>query len=147
MVPINISEEILEHLARTFECSKGFLHFTYLSLPPGIMKPKIEYFLLPDRILASVLAFLSQVGRLGLNNPIFSSLPSFYMCTFKLPKMVIKQIDKKHCLWRGFEVNGRKPPKAACKMVCKTTDQGGLDVINLKYQNFALLLTNLHNLQ
>jgi len=45
MLPINISEERLDHLARTFGCSKGSLPFTYLGLPLGLTKPKIQDFL------------------------------------------------------------------------------------------------------
>jgi len=41
MVPINISEEILDHLARTFNCEKGKLPFTYLRLPLSLTKPKV----------------------------------------------------------------------------------------------------------
>jgi hypothetical protein len=41
------------------------------------------------------------------------------MCSLELPKAVIKQLDKfrKNCLWQGAEMNARKPPKAAWKMV------------------------------
>jgi len=68
------------------------------------------------------------------------------MCTFLLPKTVIKQIDKfrKHCLWRGSDINSKKTPKAAWKMVCDTKDNGGLGVLNLRTQNESLLLKNLH---
>jgi hypothetical protein len=40
MLPINISDERLDHLARTFGCSKGSLPFTYLGLPLGLTNPK-----------------------------------------------------------------------------------------------------------
>jgi hypothetical protein len=32
-----------------------------------------------------------------------------------LPKTIIEQIDKyrKHCLWRGFDINAKSPSKAA----------------------------------
>ena len=36
MVSINISEEKLDHLARTFGCDEGSLPFTFLGLPLGI---------------------------------------------------------------------------------------------------------------
>jgi hypothetical protein len=45
MVPINISEEKLNHLVSTFGCAKGSLPFTYLGLPLGITKPRVEDFL------------------------------------------------------------------------------------------------------
>lgn len=85
---------------------------------------------------------LSQAGRLQMTNAVLSSLPTFYMCTLELPKAVIKQIDKfrKSCLWTGSNVNGRKAPKAAWEMVCKSKREGGPGVINLELQNQALLM-------
>jgi hypothetical protein len=119
MFPINVSEGRFDLLSRTFGCAKGTLPFTYLGLPLGLTKPRLEDFT-PlvnkcERRLASVSTFLSQAGRLELTNVVFFSLPTFYMCTFSLPATVIKQIDKfrKHCLWRGSDINARKQPKAA----------------------------------
>ena len=87
---------------------------------------------------------LSQAGRLELTNAVFTSLPTFYMCSLELPKVVIKQIDKyrKNCLWQGGEINARKPPKAAWKLVCIAKKDGGLGVLDLGKQNEALLLKN-----
>ena len=45
MVSINISEQKLDHLAKTFSCDKGSLPLTYSELPLGITKPKVEGFL------------------------------------------------------------------------------------------------------
>jgi hypothetical protein len=39
-------------------------------------------------------SFLSDAGRLQLTNDVLSALPTFAMCTFLLPRTVIKQIDK-----------------------------------------------------
>ena len=80
--------------------------------------------------------FLSQAGRLELTNAVFTVLPTFYMCTLALPKTVVKQIDKyrKHCLWRGSDVNGKGQPKAASPLVCTPKDEGGLGVINIEEQ-------------
>lgn len=77
MVPINVSTERLEVLAANFGCSKGTLPFTYLGLPT-----------------------LSEARRLELTNAVITALPTFAMCSFLLPKTMIKQIDKyrKHCL-------------------------------------------------
>jgi hypothetical protein len=70
----------------------------------------------------------------------------FFMSTFKLHKTVIEQVDKyrKHCLWRGADINAKNPPKAAWEMVCLPTAEGGLGVLKLQTQNEALLLKNLH---
>jgi hypothetical protein len=83
---------------------------------------------------------------LEITNAIFSALPTFAMSTFLLPKTVIKQIDKfrKHCLWRGSDINNRKPPKAAWPLVCAPKPQGGLGVLDLRTHNECLLLKHLH---
>jgi hypothetical protein len=54
-------------------------------------------------------------------NAIFSSLPTYYMCTLRLPLIVIKQIDKyrRHCLWRGADINAKKPPQAVWAPACR----------------------------
>lgn len=68
MVPINISEDMTLLLAQTFGCSIGSLHFTYLGLPLGLTKPKVEDFspLVSkwERRLIATSTFLSQAGRL-----------------------------------------------------------------------------------
>jgi hypothetical protein len=150
MVPVNVSVGKLQHLAATFGCSTGNLPFTYLGLPLGLTKPKVEDFL-PlvsrcERRLVSTSLFLSQAGRLQITNSVFSSLPTFYMCTFLLHVTVREQIDKfrKHCLWRGSDENNRVNAKAAWTLVTKSKEEGGLGVIDLKTQNEALLLKNLH---
>jgi hypothetical protein len=44
MVPINMTEEKLDLLSTGFGCTKGSLPFTYLGLPLGTTKPKVEDF-------------------------------------------------------------------------------------------------------
>jgi len=41
IVPINVSDDRLEVLSRTFGCATGSLPFTYLGLPLNLTKPKI----------------------------------------------------------------------------------------------------------
>ena len=67
------------------------------------------------------------------------------MSTFALHNIVIAQIDKfrKLCLWRGADLNARQKLKAAWTNVCKSKQEGGLGVIDLKTQNEALLLKHL----
>jgi len=45
MTPINISEEKIQILARTFGCSIGNLPFTYLGLPLSITRPRAQDFM------------------------------------------------------------------------------------------------------
>jgi hypothetical protein len=99
-----------------------------------------------ERRLACTSTLLSQVGKLEMVNSIFSSSAIFYTATLKLHKGVIKQLDKyrRHCLWRGSDLNSKKPPKAAWTLVCTPKKQGGLGVINLATHNEAMLLKFLH---
>jgi hypothetical protein len=149
MVPINLQHSRIDHLARTFNCQKGTLPFTYLGLPLGLTKPRIIDFspLVSrcERRLAATSTFLNQAGRLELTNSVFSAFPTFCMSTFAVHNTVIEQIDtfRKLCLWRGTDVNARQRPKAAWVDVCKSKSEGGLGVIDLKTQNEALLLKQL----
>lgn len=74
-----------------------------------------------------------------------SALPTSHLYVLALPKGVLKPIDKfrKHCLWRGVDINSEKAPKAAWETVCATKEEGGLGVINLRKHKEALLLKNL----
>jgi hypothetical protein len=146
MLPINISQEKLQSLANTFLCQTGSMPFTYLGLPLGSTKPKIIDFLplvkKVERRLVSTACFLSQAGRLEMVNSILSSSLVYHCCSLKLHKGVVKQIDKyrKHCLWRGSDLNAKNPCKAAWSSVCLPKAEGGLGVINISVHNDALLL-------
>jgi hypothetical protein len=63
-----------------------------------------------------------------------------------MPPTIRQQIDKykKHCTWRGSDLNARKPPLAAWKLATRPKREGGLGIINLKTQNEALLMKHLH---
>lgn len=89
---------------------------------------------------------LNQAGRLQLTNSVITVLPRFAMSTFKLQNTVIQQIDKyrKHCLWRGSDLNSKKPASTAWPVVCSSKLEGGLGALNLRTQNEALLMKFLH---
>lgn len=138
MVPINTHETRLQELASLLNFSTGSLPFTYLGLPLGTTKPTVQDFL-PlvkkcERRMLVTSSLLSQAGKLIMVNSVISSFPTYMMCSIKIPITIIEKIDKyrKHCLWRGTEVNLKKPPKAAWKMVCLPKEEGGLGVIDLR---------------
>jgi hypothetical protein len=100
-----MSDDRASHLANTFGCKVGSMPFSYLGLPLGTTKPSLLE-LTPllsqiERRLSGISKFLSYNRRLTLLNSVFSALPTFYMCSLKVPPQVIKQIDifRKHCLW------------------------------------------------
>jgi hypothetical protein len=150
MVPINISNERLDTLTAILGCSKQSLPFTYLGLPLSIAKPSVAHFwpLVSKckRRLVNFSSLLSEAGRLQLTNAVLTTLPTFAMCTFLISKTVLKQIDKfrKHCLWRGSNLNCKKPSKATWPLVCKPKIEGGLGVLNLQIHNESLLMKFLH---
>jgi hypothetical protein len=150
MYPINLPPEKMEILSRTLNCQIGEMPFTYLGLPLGLAKPRKQHFLpLIQRIekrLSCSSNFLSQAGRLVLVNSVFSALPTFFMCTLKIPKTIIKQIDifRRNCLWRRNDLSSKKPPLISWVSVTQRKVNGGLGVLHLETQNEALLIKFLH---
>jgi hypothetical protein len=107
MVPINVSQEKMFHLASTFGCEIGTMPFTYLGLPMGTTKPRMDDLVpMMDRVerrLSACSTWLSYSGRLEMINSAITPITTYAMCTIKLPKGVIENIDRarKQCLWRG----------------------------------------------
>ena len=104
----------------------------------GTTKPKvIDFPPLIDRIerrFPSTAAFLSHGQRLTMVNSVLSALPTYYMCTLKLPKKVIQHIDRarRHWLWRkSNDPNSKIHSLAAWDLVCQPKKKGGLGIINL----------------
>lgn len=89
---------------------------------------------------------LSYAGRLILVNSVLSSLPTFYLCTLKLPVGVIQQIDcyRKHYLWDKGDINRKGGCLVAWKDARRSKEQGELGIIDLKTQNTSLLTKSLH---
>jgi hypothetical protein len=56
------------------------------------------------------------------------------MCTIKLPKGVIENIDRarKQCLWRGNSEKKRGGNLVAWPIVIQQKDKGGTGIINLQ---------------
>jgi hypothetical protein len=128
LVPINMTNAKALHLANTFGCQVGEMPFTYLGLPLGTTRPNVlEFAPLVCRIerrLAGISKFLSYNGRLILVNSVLSTLPTFYMCSLKIPPQVIKQINKfrKHCLWSKGDVDRKGSCLVAWKTACMPKD-------------------------
>jgi len=86
MAPINVSDKKLDLLANTFGCSTGSSPCTYLALPLSSTEPcVVDFWPLVshcEHCLVSTSTFLSQAGRLELTSVVFTTLPTFTMCTF-----------------------------------------------------------------
>jgi hypothetical protein len=150
MVPINVPVEDMKVLAEAFGCQIASLPFTYLGLPLGTTKPKLND-LAPivtrlERRLTSVSSFLSQGARLQLVDSALSSMSTFFLCSLDLPPGITKQLDRilRQCLWRD-NIDTPKQSLAAWDMLCKPKHKGGVGIINFQKQNEALLMKHLDN--
>jgi hypothetical protein len=144
-------EDIQHRVADMLNCNLGTFPFTYLGLPMETTKPTIHD-LAPlvskcERRLNACSRFLTQAGRLLYVNSVLSALPTFYMCSMKLQKTIIKTLDRgrRHCIWAKKD-SDKVQSLAAWELVCKPKNKGGLGIINLELQNKALLLTQLYKL-
>jgi hypothetical protein len=149
MYPINVCQDKMTRLANTFGCDVGSMPFTYLGLPMGTTKPKIEDFTpMMDRVerrLSVCSTWLSYTGRLQMINSTITPITTYAMCTIKLPKGVIENIDRarKQCLWRGNSAKKKRGNLVAWPTVMMPKEKGGLGIINLRLQNDALLMKHL----
>ena len=149
MYSINISQDKLALLANTFGCDVGSMPFTYLGLPMGTTKPRMEDLTpMMDRVerrLSACSTWLSYSGRLEMVNSAITPITTYAMCTIKLPKGVIDNIDRarKQCLWRGNDAEKKGGNLVAWPVVMRPKEKGGLGVLNLRLQNDALLLKHL----
>jgi len=149
MYPLNVAEDEAARLAATFDCSIRQMPFTYLGLPMGTTKPRIQDLLpLVDRVerrLTASSAMLNQGGRLQLLNSVISSLPIYHLCSLAIPQGILKQIERiqRQCLWRGNSDSKRKS-LAAWDLVCRPKAKGGMGIMNLQLQKKALLIKHLH---
>jgi hypothetical protein len=98
MIPINMDNTRLDHLAATLNCKKGSLPFTYLGLPLGITKPFLEHYLhMIQRVvhrLCGIADFLNYGGKLETVKSVLSSLPMFYMSCLDIPVTIKDQMIK-----------------------------------------------------
>jgi hypothetical protein len=136
--PINVGTDKLQLLLSDLNCHEGIFTFTYIGLPLGLSKPRMEH-MLPlvtkvERKLLVCSEFLGTAGKLELVNSVLPSLPSFYMSTLTLYQGIIDQLDKyrRHCLRKKSEISQNCPSIAAWSLICKPKDKGGLGVTDLK---------------
>lgn len=150
ILPINVSAEKMRILANTLGCRVGSLPFTYLGLPLGTTKPRMEDFApLLDKVerkLAAGSTLLSFSGRVEYINTVLTPTVTYAMCMFKLHKGVVQDIDRirKQCLWRGKSEKKRGGNLVAWPLAQRPKKKGGLRIKNLLVQNDALLMKQLH---
>lgn len=151
MVPINMHNSTLHLLSFVLGCVQGTFPFTYIGLTLYISKSRIEDFI-PirkriERRLSRCSTLLSYGEKLQLLKSVFTSLPTFFMCSLELPKVVLVQINKylKHHLSRKYGMEDKATALIAWEKVClhKKKD-GGMGVMDIETYNMALLLKHPH---
>lgn len=146
LVPINVDESKWSDLTDALGCQLGTMPFTYLGLPLGTTRPSVQEFMpiltRMEKRLMGISRLLTYAGRLVLVNSVFSALPTFFMCSLKIPIQILDQIDSniKHVLWHGGDVSKKGGYLVAWPTLCRSKDEGGLGVVDLRTQNTALLL-------
>jgi hypothetical protein len=119
MVPINLSSEKAEIMAGVFGCKIQTMPFTYLGLPMGSTKPRVDDFAplmnRAERQLSSILSLLTNAGKLQLVNSVLSSLTTYTMCSVAVPIAVLEYYDRarRNCMWRNSGINARNKPMVA----------------------------------
>jgi hypothetical protein len=78
MLPTNISTNRLQHPAKTFGCQTSSMLFTYLGLPLGTTKPRLEEFegmvSKVERRMIRTSIFLTQTKKLEMVKSVLSSM-------------------------------------------------------------------------
>jgi hypothetical protein len=116
LVPLNMDKEQALTLAGVFGCKLQDMRFTYLGLPMGTTKPRVEHFAIlinrVERQLTSISLKLTQAGKLQLVNSVLFSLPTFNMCSVVVPNTVLEDVDmaRRHYMWRNSDCNAKSKP-------------------------------------
>ncbi|GKV48453.1 hypothetical protein SLEP1_g55266 [Rubroshorea leprosula] len=134
-----------ERMAYRLCCKAGDLPFKYLGTLVGgnhrriaMWQPLVNSF---KKKLASWKGQnLSLGGRITLLNSMLSSLPVYLMSAYKIPKGILFSLDKirRNFLWGGMGER-KKISWVNWERVCRSKENGGLGVKDLRKFNIALL--------
>jgi hypothetical protein len=135
LVPLNITSEKAELMIGAFGCKIKEMYFTYLGLPMGTTRPRVEHYAplmnRMERPLTSISSMLTHVGRLQLVNSMLSSSPTYTMCSLAVPIIVHEYFDRaRRCyMWRNSNSNVKSKPLVAWKKCTKPKRTRGLGII------------------
>ncbi|XP_039130342.1 uncharacterized protein LOC120266746 [Dioscorea cayenensis subsp. rotundata] len=132
--------------ANTVNCDVGLLPVTYLGIPiSGRRSRKQDWESLVTKVRGRLSSwkssYLSMGGRLTLVNSVLSALPTYWMSLFRLPKWVIKAIDRirRDFLWSSPDIDHPGCRLVAWKNICRAKEQGGWGILDLSTFNLSLL--------
>ncbi|KAJ9708014.1 hypothetical protein PVL29_000195 [Vitis rotundifolia] len=135
----------METLASVLGCKIGSLPTTYLGLPLGAPYKSTRVWDAVEERFRKRLSlwkrqYLSKGGRLTLLQSTLSSLPTYFLSLFVIPKRVCARLEKiqRDFLWGGGALEN-KPHLVSWKTICTTKNDGGLGIRKLATFNKALL--------
>jgi hypothetical protein len=140
MLPINISSDRCLHLATIFGCVPESLPFTYLGLPMGTTKPKMDNLIgilqRIDRRLVGIADTLSYDGRLTVVKSVIAAIPNYGMCILKLQLGFLDHVGNSYInfFWKGKDIEKKEKCLLKWEKVCKPKKAGGLGVLNMRTQ-------------
>ncbi|WKA01914.1 hypothetical protein VitviT2T_020163 [Vitis vinifera] len=135
----------METLAAVLGCKIGSLPTSYLGLPLGAPYKSIRVWDAVEERFRKRLSlwkkqYLSKGGCLTLLKSTLSSLPTYFLSLFVIPKRVCARLEKiqRDFLWGGGALEN-KPHLVSWKVVCADKKKGGLGIRSLATLNKALL--------
>ena len=144
IVPIREVNNIVA-LANILQCRVGRLPMKYLEMPLGtsfksaaIWNPILEK--MEKKLFGWKRLYLSKGGRLMLIKSTLSSLPTYFLSLFTIPKAMAARLEsiQRNFLW-GSSKGSFKYPLVASDKMCSPVERGGLGIRSVVSFNQALL--------
>ena len=127
----------IQTLANILQCKVNCLPMIYLGMPLGTLyKIASIWNLILERMEKKLSSwkqlYLSKGGRLTLLKSTLSSLPTYYLSLFTIPKAMTTRLEhiQRNFLWDS-SVKCFKYPLVAREKVCLLRELGGLGIRNL----------------
>jgi hypothetical protein len=152
MLVTSVDQQFVQMLVDIMECVPSNFPITYLGMSLSDRRLTKEHYKALIMAIQSKLqcwktSLLSSGGRLTLLNSTLSTIPIFFMSTFMLPIWVINEIDKirRRFFWHGHkeQIQRRYMSPISWDMVTRPKYMGGLEVLDLKIMNQALMAKNI----
>ena len=135
----------METFAPVLGCKIGSLPTSYLGLPLGAPYKSTGVWDVVEERFRKRLSlwkrqYLSKGGRLTLLKSTLSSLPTYFISLFVIPKRVYARLEKiqRDFLWGGGALENR-PHLVSWKIICAAKKDGSLGIRSLAAFNKALL--------
>jgi len=142
---VNVERNAMAKYAKTLNCDQMGIPFKYLGVEVGGNPRKSKFW---EPVLTKLKArlnvwkgrFLSLAGRICLIKSIITAVPLFYLSIFKAPDSVYQSIIRiqRKFLW-GWGKEKRPIAWVSWEIVCKTKEEGGLGIRDIRKFNYALL--------